>query len=70
MIIDNIITDIDSPEFFQAEYDGHELFLYKDGGHYVIYDVSDFDYLVLYRNRNHETCQSLLHSHRNDFESD
>lgn len=67
MIIDNIITDIDSPEFFQAEYDGHELFLYKDGGHYVIYSVSESEYLALYRDRDHDSCQSLLDAHRNDF---
>ena len=67
MIIDNIISDIDSPEFFEAEYDGHELFLYKDGGHYVIYGVSESEYFELYRNRDHDTCLSLLFSHRKDY---
>lgn len=69
MIIDSIITDIDSPEFFQAEYDEHELFLYKDDGHYVIHDVSESEYLALYWNRDHDTCQHLLDSHRKDFEA-
>ena len=67
-MIDDTITDIDSPEFFEAEYDGHDLFLYKDGGHFVISRVSDSEYLELYRERNHDACRKLLDSHHCKFE--
>lgn len=63
-MIDTIITGIDSHIFYEAQYTGgNELFLITSKGNFIVMDVSDKEFEILYKNPTHEAFLKLLQNH-------
>lgn len=63
-MIDDTITDIDSPVFCEAKWFDPDLELYdRHGGTYAVSDISLQDWQELYRERDHDCCLKILQEH-------
>ena len=64
MVLKRVVTDIDSPVFFEAEWLDPDLEFYGCfPGAILVSDVSLDEWTELFRNRNHETCEWILKTH-------
>lgn len=65
MIIDDTITDLDSPVYFEAKwFDPYLEFYGAFTGAVQVYDVTREEWLELYRDRDHDTCLKILCNHK------
>lgn len=63
-MIDDTITDLDSPVFCEAKWFDPDMELYDHkGGTYSIPDVSLQEWGELYRERDHDCCLKILQNH-------
>lgn len=65
MTIDDTITDLDSPIYFEAKwFDPYLEFYGPFPGAVQVDDVSRDEWIELFRNRDHDTCLKILNNHR------
>lgn len=64
MIIDDTITDIDSPIYFEAKWFDPDLEFYGNfPGVIQVPGVSREEWIELLQNRDHDTCLKILKNH-------